>query len=802
VVEWTFLIYVEADTNLEKYCLLNLKGMLEAERSDQVRIVLQVDRAKEDEPETEGFTGKDLPGVPNFATTKRLILRKDRFEELADLGPLDTTDGKNLGDFIAWGAKKFPAKKMVLAFMDHGAAWSGWGHDMSAGEKTLRPKDLGAALERGRAEAGIGPFDLILFESCLMSSLEVLRVIQPHARTVIASEEVTYIGGGQYWKSALTALHRKLDQTPIEFAKLYVNEWMGFFENHKKPSVRAYGEGLTFAVIDHQKIPDIVQAADKLSEALTARMRSDPTTWIRVAIARNQAEEYGGHDEDGLQCRDLHNFAQGLVGLGADVDRTRDALLRAIEAAVLHRLRGSKRARGYSISALFPGNDTIYQKEMFREAGAHEASNAACANWLRMVSTFYEIQAKDRKPPEIGRVESGARELRVGEAVPVRTSFTADDVKECHFVLLSPWGEKFVVLGMYPIDPKQGRIESVFDGRWASVKIPWGITSAQMRACVTGYQRLDDRSYLLTVPARYRTPDSKTDKKVSLFFSATQEPDGRLQRGKFLYAYEFSPFGAVQVELEKEGELMAVWLAMDRTGKMEEVPMRMEGFKVKEEAIELIQTPLGIWRPKVGFRITDLADNTVLQVTDFTLIKEIKFGILSSFGPTRPGPKTVCAQKGCEGAERETLFCKEIKKFEPCADPSKCAGVKNAEGFRAEELSVFQSAKHTHHVLFEHTLHCESLENMQGIVKHPLGEPMWRPENSEAWRGYECRGCGVCFDVLPKDATKVLQDQVLEPKCTDRDPPWHHLSHWGFNSKLPRRHARSDHRSYAAEQKE
>ncbi len=31
-----------------------------------------------------------------------------------------------------------------------------------------------------------------------MSSLEALRVIHPHARYVVASEGITYIGGGRY----------------------------------------------------------------------------------------------------------------------------------------------------------------------------------------------------------------------------------------------------------------------------------------------------------------------------------------------------------------------------------------------------------------------------------------------------------------------------------------------------------------------------------------------------------------------------------------------------------------------------
>src|SRR5690606_37276406 len=94
---WTLLIYLAADNNLESAAIGDLGELMALPESDDLNIVVQIDRA-------EGYYDLDVAGLPNFTTTKRLLIRHGKLEELDDLGETNTGDPAPLADFIAWGA--------------------------------------------------------------------------------------------------------------------------------------------------------------------------------------------------------------------------------------------------------------------------------------------------------------------------------------------------------------------------------------------------------------------------------------------------------------------------------------------------------------------------------------------------------------------------------------------------------------------------------------------------------------------------------------------------------------------------
>ncbi len=96
---WTLLVYMLGDNNLEPFSLLDLVEMTAAGQSDEVNIIVQLDR-------THGYT--DVWG--NWTTVKRFRVAKEDVVELADLGEEDLGDPAVLEDFIAWGVAHFPAE--------------------------------------------------------------------------------------------------------------------------------------------------------------------------------------------------------------------------------------------------------------------------------------------------------------------------------------------------------------------------------------------------------------------------------------------------------------------------------------------------------------------------------------------------------------------------------------------------------------------------------------------------------------------------------------------------------------------
>jgi hypothetical protein len=119
--EWLIMVYSVADDEaLEQDMLIDIQEMEFIGSTDQVHIVVQVDR----------FDGS-FDGMDDFTSTKRYYITQDddineiHSEELDDLGELNMADGETLFDFIVWATENFPARKRMLILSDHGSGWPG-----------------------------------------------------------------------------------------------------------------------------------------------------------------------------------------------------------------------------------------------------------------------------------------------------------------------------------------------------------------------------------------------------------------------------------------------------------------------------------------------------------------------------------------------------------------------------------------------------------------------------------------------------------------------------------------------------
>ncbi|MFX0062952.1 MAG: clostripain-related cysteine peptidase, partial [Candidatus Hermodarchaeota archaeon] len=117
--EWTFLVYLAGDNNLESAGIDDINEMEQAGgSSNKVNVVVQFDR----------ILGYDL-GNADWITTKRFYIKKGESSykiesiEIEDLGETNTGDPKVLEDFLNWGIENFPAKHYALVLWNHGAGW-------------------------------------------------------------------------------------------------------------------------------------------------------------------------------------------------------------------------------------------------------------------------------------------------------------------------------------------------------------------------------------------------------------------------------------------------------------------------------------------------------------------------------------------------------------------------------------------------------------------------------------------------------------------------------------------------------
>lgn len=382
--EWTIMLYQDADDEmLEEDILIDFNEAEVIGSSDNVNIVAQVDR----------FDG-GYDGMGDWTTTKRFYLTPDSdltkigSEELDDLGETNMADSQTLVDFIVWAVDNFPAQKYALIMSDHGAGWPGGWNDPDPGG--LGPDDvavaqlfgvdgiwlmeLDQALAEARAQTGLDKFDLIGFDACLMSQLEVFSAIEPYGRYSVASQELEP-GVGWAYAGFLQQLTDNPQMTGADLASAIVSTYIegdqrvvddnarrdmlassfGGAEASAAELADFLGQDVTLTAVDLAEIPQVNTAVDNLAAAL---ITVDPNT---VAEARAYAQSFESvfGEETPSPYIDLLNFTQLAVQFSGDatVKTAADEVTSALSQAIISEKHGPERPGATGITIYFPTSE-------------------------------------------------------------------------------------------------------------------------------------------------------------------------------------------------------------------------------------------------------------------------------------------------------------------------------------------------------------------------------------------------------------------------------------------------------------
>jgi hypothetical protein len=372
--EWLIMLYSVADDDvLEEDMLIDIQEMEFIGSTDQVHIVVQVDR----------YDGA-FDGMGDFTSVKRYYITQDddleefNSEEIEDLGELNMADGETLFDFTVWAIENFPARKRMLILSDHGSGWPGGFGDPDPGVRgvddiflvdvfgldNLWLMEIDRTLEAALAETGIDQLDIIGFDACLMAHVEVFTAVAPHARYAVASEEVepglgwAYIGFLEALTlepemDAATLANTIVDTYIFQDVRLYDPDYAGGLD----PQVAATEifHDVTLSAVDLSLISDVNTALDEFAATLsTVDQRI-------VATARSYARSYESvfGDEWPSPYIDLGNFAELAAQNSNDpaVQSAAEALLAAIQQAVIAETHGPARKGSTGIAIYFPVPD-------------------------------------------------------------------------------------------------------------------------------------------------------------------------------------------------------------------------------------------------------------------------------------------------------------------------------------------------------------------------------------------------------------------------------------------------------------
>ena len=307
--KWTFMVYIAADNNLEGNGLEDVNEMERVGSTDEVNIVVQLDRSRHYSSADGNWDGSRRYRIEQDSSTNSI-----GSTVLEDLGSVDSGDPDTLAEFGVWGVENFPAEHYALVLWNHG-----WGWDLTAagGTKGVASDDsTGNDISVARGELAealatvtdrIGePLDLLGMDACLMGSWEVGYEAAPYADIFVGSQASEGLDGWAY-DTAMADLVADPDMSAAILGDFIA---LRFHETHDS----------TQSVVDLRASAELASALDQLAQAMMDSGHARDL--LEDGADRAQDFEHGWGSD--------HDIGDFLLHL-EDSSHADDAVLEAIE---------------------------------------------------------------------------------------------------------------------------------------------------------------------------------------------------------------------------------------------------------------------------------------------------------------------------------------------------------------------------------------------------------------------------------------------------------------------------------------
>ncbi|MBN1640431.1 MAG: hypothetical protein JXA09_04275 [Anaerolineae bacterium] len=352
LAEWTILVYLDADNNLEKNAIDDFLEMAAVPSSPAVNVVVQFDRIN-------GYDSRygDWAQTLRFRVTQGMT--PEPAHALADLGEANMGDPQTLTDFYAWGRAAYPARRTALVIWNHGDGWRA-AAALKEQRKAIAWDDTngGDALDlaelRGSLSAvtggGAHPIDLLAFDACLMAMIEIDAQMRPYVGVRTASEE-TEPGTGYPFDAILGDLVAHPTWDAVQLGERIVTR---YYEEYGGETQSAVDLGAGYATL--------IAAVDQLAGALIANQAALANA---LRTVRSEVQQFQVHYVD---LRDLSERLADATAIDA-VDRAAGAVVDAVEGVVLAERHGGYWPGANGITIYFPAQPSAWDSAYDGENG-------------------------------------------------------------------------------------------------------------------------------------------------------------------------------------------------------------------------------------------------------------------------------------------------------------------------------------------------------------------------------------------------------------------------------------------------
>lgn len=263
----------------------------------------------------------------------------------------DMGSGPTLEKFLSVVKSSRTADRTILILSNHGNSYDGIGVD----DKTKNQLKMGD-IDRALSASGTH-YDPVMFDACLMASVEVGKTVQPYTSLMLGSEEIQR--GSYQYSTLLEPLGADAGTDSETVMKKVVDSYIDSQDKAAKAK--------TMSIIDATKMPAVRDSLNALGAKLSALADTEQGLH-ELKAAYNDAVRLGVTDGSKPTSVDLvsllENIKQKRQELSPDVDST----IAVVKAAVIYERHNAYSPTVYGLSIASP--DAMTPEEYTRYGDA------------------------------------------------------------------------------------------------------------------------------------------------------------------------------------------------------------------------------------------------------------------------------------------------------------------------------------------------------------------------------------------------------------------------------------------------
>lgn len=277
---------------------------------------------------------------------ERYHYTSNRLTKIAQLPDQNMGSGDTLSDFLKFSASHKSKHKAIILW-NHGAGTLG---GIAFDEKYKTMIDLNQLQEAFQstytANPKKPPFDIIGFDACLMSTIDVANSIYGFGKYMIASQEVEPENGFEY-RSISQKLADNPSITPLDLGKAICDT---YYSDTKK---RGIHDLLTMSIIDLSKMPQLNYAYNRLGSEMLHQSEINSDYILNLSRAVYEADNYGSNTAIGGYS-DMIDLVDLVISNDTLFLKYGKQFTQALSDAVIYNVKGNYRHKASGLSAYYP----------------------------------------------------------------------------------------------------------------------------------------------------------------------------------------------------------------------------------------------------------------------------------------------------------------------------------------------------------------------------------------------------------------------------------------------------------------